>query len=93
VAERIPGRSPRWKRHQIIAAYCCGILGLVYVTIQGVSEPLWGVRLDFGWVTASLAYIAATVIFNIRLPGIVRAVARWAGKDPDLDDEAGYDDA
>jgi hypothetical protein len=88
VAEQGPKRPPpRWARHQIVAAYICGVLAIGYFTVQAIAEPLWGVHLDFWLIGVALGYIAALVIFNIKLPSWLRVLVRLMGKERDEDEE------
>lgn len=90
MAEQGPKRPPpRWARHQIVAAYFCGILAIVYFTLQAIAGPLWGITLDFWIIGVALGYIAALVIFNIKLPSWLRAFVRFVGKEQGQDEDEG----
>lgn len=71
--------TPRWARHQIVAAYIVGALGIALFIVQAIAPKVWGVELDFGMVPAALCFIGGYVIFHIKLPG-------WFGRDNNGED-------
>lgn len=62
-----PKAPPHWAKWQNATAVAILLLSIGMFIVQGISDPVWGKKIDFGILPATLLGVALYVIFGINI--------------------------
>ena len=64
---RVPVTPPHWSRWQNAVAVVLLLIAVALFVVASISEPVFGKRIDFGILPATLLGVSLYVIFGINV--------------------------